>query len=160
MSHHPYHALVADFLKRSDLNQTPPSPEDLGKLSFTLGEFTCEVYPDEEQTRVTVQVMVTRLDQLPSGTIPRALRMLHGINWIARNTTGIMASISIDDEVVLSKSLSIIQTDGILLGAEMAALLDAAVEMKSLLLKLPVATLGTRIRVASSETTPLPRQLA
>lgn len=158
MSHHPYHSLVTDFLKRSDLNQPPPSPEDLGKLSFTLGEFTCMVYPDKEETHVNVEVMVTRLDHLPSATIPRALRMLHGINWQARNTTGIMASLGIDDEVIISKSLPISLTDGAQLGAEMAGLLEAAQNLKSLLQGLPDASASNR--KVSLEKIPLPGQLA
>lgn len=158
MSRHPYHALVTDFLKRSDLNQTPPSSEDLGKLSFTLGEFTCEVYPDAEQTRVTVEVGVVHLDQLPGATAPRALRMLHGINWAARSTTGIMASLGIDDEVIISKSLPISLTDGALLGAEMAGMLKAARDLKSLLQELPSAPSG--MRTSAVDKLSLPGQFA
>jgi hypothetical protein len=158
MSHHPYHALVADFLKRSDLNQDPPSPEDLGNLSFTLGDFTCEVYPDKEETRVTLEVMVIRLDQLPPSSVPKALRMLHGINHRARGGTGIMASLNNDDELIVSKSLPISLTDGAQLGAEMAAMLEAALNLKSLVEELPSSSSGAPTSTAGK--LPLPGQFA
>lgn len=158
MSHHPYHSLVTDFLKRSDLNQPAPSPEDLGKLSFTLGEFTCVVYPDKDETRVNVEVMVNRLDQLPPSSVPKALRMLHGINWRARNTTGIMASLSLDEEVIISKSLPISLTDGAQLGGEMAAMLEAARELRTFLQELPSAPSGAR--TGALDKLPLPGQFA
>ena len=158
MSHHPYHSLVADFIKRGEVAQDPPSPEDLGTLSFTLGDFTCEVYPDKEETRVTLEVMVIRLDQLSPSSIPKALRMLHGINWRARSTTGIMASLGIDDEVIISKSLPISLTDGMQLGAEMAAMLEAALNLESLLEELPSAP--SSARTSTIEKLPLPGQFA
>lgn len=158
MSHHPYHALVADFLKRGELQQDPPTPEDLGTLSFELGDFTCEVYPDKEETRVTVQVMVIHLDQLQPASVPKALRMLHGINHRARNTTGIMASLNNDDELIISKSLAISLTDGAQLGAEMASMLEAARDLKSFLEELPS---GSSVSPTSTvEKAPLPGQFA
>lgn len=131
MNENQFVPLVKDFLKAAEIAVDPTQIEELESLEFEHDDLTCRVYPHSTEDRISVEVGVLRLDLLQAATGFEPLRTLHKLNWAARSTNGYMASISDEDVLIVSKDYDALAIDGTRLAAEMASILDAAANLKS-----------------------------
>jgi hypothetical protein len=124
-------SLVKDFLQATEIAAAPADLDDLESLSFDAGGLTCRVFPHASEDRLFIEVTVGHLDfPDPARDLGRLL-VLHSLNWSARFTSGVLASLSPDNELVVSKVCDAAQLDGARLAAEMALLLDCATHLQS-----------------------------
>jgi hypothetical protein len=127
-----YASLVHAFLAASAPDQAPPTDEP-GALQFQVDDHTCTVFALEGDRQLVMQAEVMGLGGLSAESAASALRLLHGLNWAARESTGIVAMIDPDEQLLVSKTLEMRQLDADSLGAEMAALLEAAASLGTVL---------------------------
>lgn len=129
-----YASLIRNFVATCAPGQ-PKLTGDPGAMQFTVGAFICTIYPLDEGRRLVMECPVIGLADLDPDARPPALRLLHGLNWAARISTGIVAMVDQDGCVLVSKTLETRQLDSHQLEERMATLLDAA------------STLGTMLKV-------------
>lgn len=127
MAAHTYNGLIRAFMAATVPGT--PAPKAAGPMEFTVDESTCTVFPLEGGRQLVIQAVVMELDTLDPQQVPAALRLLHGLNWVARHTTGVMAMVDAQDHVQVSKTLEIGAMDAQHLGQEMATVLDAAAKL-------------------------------
>lgn len=136
-----YASLVRAFLA-SIMPGQPPLADDPGALQFQVEDHTCTVFALEGDRRLVMQADVLGMGELDPERSASALKLLHGLNWAARESTGIVAMVNPDDQVLVSKTLEMRQLNAQSLGAEMAALLEAA------------AHLGTALKATAETSAP------
>ena len=127
-----YASLVRAFLAASAPDQPAPSDEP-GALQFRVDDRTCTVFALEGDHQLVMQAEAMGLAELSPEGAASAMRLLHGLNWAARESTGIVAMLDPNEQLLVSKTLEIRQLDAQSLGAEMAALLEAAASLGNVL---------------------------
>jgi hypothetical protein len=126
----PFHSLLADFLKTAGLAMELPSPEDLESFEFELEGMPCVVFPNPEDTAAVARVFIWRLDSLPAVRQFTAMRMLHSLNHQTCLESQIMATIDVDDRILLSKVIDTRHATGDQLAADIALLFEAAADLR------------------------------
>jgi|LauGreDrversion4_2_1035121.scaffolds.fasta_scaffold239708_1 hypothetical protein len=132
MARNLYHSLIRSFLATSAPDQ-PPLTEDPGALQFTVGGLTCTVYPLEGGQQLVMQCPVTTLAEVGPQNVASVLRLLHGLNWASRDSTGVVAMVDQEDRVLVSKTLEIRLIDAHQLEERTASLLEAASHLATML---------------------------
>lgn len=132
MARNLYHSLIRSFLATSAPDQ-PPLTEEPGALQFTVEALTCTVYPLEGGQQLVMLCPVTTLAEVGPQRAASVLRLLHGLNWVSWESTGIVALIDQEDCVLVSKTLDIRLVDAHQLEEQMASLLEAASHLTTML---------------------------
>ena len=132
MAHTLYHSLIRNFLAASAPDQ-PPLTEEPGALQFTVEALTCTVYPLEGGQQLVMQCPVTTLAEVGPQNVASVLRLLHGLNWASRDSTGVVAMVDQEDRVLVSKTLEIRLIDAHQLEERTASLLEAASHLATML---------------------------
>lgn len=114
-----------------------PPPEDLDSLEFELDGASCVVFPGPDGTMATARVSVQRFDAIPAARRASAMWLLHSLNHQTLLETQTVATIDVDDRILLSKIFDTRHTTGNQLAADMALLFEAAADLRRSL-----ATLG------------------
>lgn len=127
-----YSSLVRAFLAASAPGQPTPT-DDPGALQFQVDDHTCTVFALEGDRQLVMQAEVMGLGELSPAGSASAVKLLHGLNWAARESTGIVAMIDPREKVVVSKTLEMRQLNAQSMGSEIAALLSAAVNLGTVL---------------------------
>lgn len=122
--------LTKDFLKEIniDLDETPSTPLD--SIDFTCKGFQCTVYPHPSEQLIIIEVGIMHLDPDDPNPDVEPFIILHKLNWATRLTNSVMTCISEDDLLLISKSYPLVEMNGSRLAAEMAFMLDMAVNLK------------------------------
>lgn len=136
-----YAALIRAFLAASAPGTAPP--ENLGPMEFAADGITCAVFPLEGERQLMIQALVMDLGALDHKRAQDAMRLLHGLNWLARHTTGVIAMVDGQDRVQVSKTLEIGSLEAARLGEEMAVVMEAAAGLAGLLQALPATDAQT-----------------
>jgi hypothetical protein len=105
--------------------------EDVEFIQFESEGFVCCVFPHPTSEQVIIEVEVDFIDRR-SRDLGVALMELHKLNHSARLTNQIIASVTVDDSLIISKILAAADLSGDTLAAEMALMLDAAAKLKEL----------------------------
>lgn len=134
---HPFHSLLADFFKTTGLDMELPPPEDLESLEFELDGTPCVVFPGLDGMVAAARVFVQRFDAIPDTRRASAMRLLHSLNHQTLLESQTVATIDVDDRILLSKVFDTRHTTGNQLAADMALLFEAAADLRRSL-----ATLG------------------
>jgi hypothetical protein len=121
-----FHLLLSDFTKSVGLDVDVPSAEDLESFEFTHEGTRCTVRPAGDDAHVIVEADVLRLDSLPILERSRAVRFLHGLNRAALATNQFVATLDVDDEICVSKSLPLQSLTAAALADEMVSAVEAA----------------------------------
>lgn len=123
---HTFHQLLTDFTKSLGLDLEVPPAEDLESFEFNHDGTRCMVRPAEDATHVIVEADALRLDRLPALERSRAVRFLHGLNRAALATNQFVATLDVDNEICVSKSLSLQGLTAAALADEMVSAVEAA----------------------------------
>lgn len=121
-----FHHLLSDFTKSLGLDLEMPPAEDLESFEFIHEGTRCMVRPAENSSQVLIEADALRLDSLPVMERSRALRFLHGLNRASLATNHFVATLDVDDEIRLSKSLPLANLTAAALADEMVAAVAAA----------------------------------
>jgi hypothetical protein len=121
-----FHHLLEEFTKSVGLDLEVPSAEDLESFEFTHEGTRCTVRPAGADDLVIVEANALRLDSLPVLERSRAVRFLHGLNRAALSTNQLVATLSVDDEICVSKSLPLQSLTSAALADEMVSAVEAA----------------------------------
>jgi hypothetical protein len=121
-----FHHLLSDFTKSVGLDLEVPPAEDLESFEFIHEGTRCVVRPAEDASQVLIEADALRLDSLPVIERSRAVRFLHGLNRAALATNHLVATLDVDDEIRVSKSLPLRGLTSATLADEMVAAVAAA----------------------------------
>jgi Tir chaperone protein (CesT) family len=126
-------ALVHEFLKAVGMTETPPPLDDLEFLSLEHDGRSCRVFPHETDDLLILEVEVLHIpvQNLGQESVNKAALFLHKINNAARFSNQIIAVITDDDALLVSKILPAQLATGESLCAELAMLVDAADQLAS-----------------------------
>lgn len=115
------------------MTETPPPLDDLEFLSLEHDDRSCRVFPHEIDDVLIVEVEVLHIQKQNLGqeSVSKAALFLHRINNAARFSNQIMAVITDDDTLLVSKVLPAQLATGESLSAELAMLVDAADKLES-----------------------------
>jgi hypothetical protein len=127
---HPFHSLLADFLKSAGLEMELPPPEDLESFEFELEGTPCVVFPNADGTAAAARVFVQRFDAIPAARRSTAMRLLHSLNHQTLLETQAVATIDVDDRIFLSKVFDTRHTTGGQLAADLALLFEATADLQ------------------------------
>lgn len=127
---HPFHSLLAHFLKSTGLELELPPAGDLESFEFELEGMPCVVFPNPEDTAAVARVFIRRLDSLPAVRQFTAMRMLHSLNHQTCLDSHLMATIDLDDRILLSKVIDTRHATGDQLAADLALLFEAAADLR------------------------------
>jgi hypothetical protein len=159
-----FHHLLTDFTKSLALEIEVPSAEDLESFEFIHDGTRCAVRPAGDAAHVIVEADALRLDSLPVLERSRAVRFLHGLNRAALATNHLVATLDVDDEIRVSKSIPLRGLTAATLADEMVAAVEAA---RSLARSLQILSDAEDARpeeapgkTLSASTIPCPLQLA
>ena len=157
-----FHHLLSDFTKSLGLDLEVPSAEDLESFEFTHDGTRCMVRPAEDAAQVLIEADALRLDSLPVIERSRAVRFLHGLNRAALATNHLVATLDVDDEIRVSKSLPLANLTAAALADEMVSAVEAA---RSLARSLRILSQAENARPEQppeepASTIPCPLQLA
>jgi len=159
-----FHHLLQEFTKSVGLDLEVPTAEDLESFEFTHEGTRCTVRPAGGDAHVIVEADALRLDSLPVLERLRALRFLHGLNRAALATNQFVATLDVDDEIRVSKSLPLQSLTAAALADEMVSALEAA---RSLARSLRILSQADNAPMeeslgepASASSIPCPMQLA
>lgn len=161
-----FYRLLSEFIKSTGLEMEVPSAEDLESFEFFHDGTRCIVHPAGDATHVVVEAGALRLDSLPLLERSRAVRYLHGLNRAALATNHLVATLDVDDEIRVCKSLPIHGLTAAALADEMVSAVEAARSLAQSLRLLPQAghsRPGNTPEVPpepSASTIPCPLQLA
>lgn len=128
----PYASLIQSFLSLS-APEAPPLTEDPGPLEFSLNEQTCLVIPINSGELIVLEANAFNLNDHSAKSREVTLRMLHGLNWTSFVENGIVALLDETDNVLASVRLKTRSLDAQNLSEEMAAVLAASVNLKSVI---------------------------
>lgn len=152
--------LLSDFTKSVGLDLEVPSAEDLESFEFTHEGIRCMVRPAGDATHVIVEANVLRLDSLPVLERSRAVRFLHGLNRAALATNHLVATLDVDNDIRVSKSLPLQGLTAAALADEMVSAVEAARSLARSLQILSQADNAPEEEPAHSASMPCPLQLA
>jgi len=127
---HPFHSLLADFLKTAGLAAELPPPDDLESFEFELEGMPCVVFPNADGSSAAARVFVQRFDAIPAARRSTASRLLHSLNHQTFLETQTVATIDVDDRIFLSKVYDTRHTTGHQLAAGLALLFEAAADLQ------------------------------
>ena len=126
MSQSTFHHLLEEFTKSVGLDLEMPTADDLESFEFTHEGTRCTVRPAGDDAHVIVEADALRLDSLPVFERSRAVRFLHGLNRAALATNHLVATLDVDDEIRVSKSLPLQSLTAAALADEMVSAVEAA----------------------------------
>jgi len=152
--------LLQDFTKSVGLDLEVPSAEDLESFEFTHEGTRCTVRPAGDAAHVIVEADALRLDSLPVIERSRAVRFLHGLNRAALATNHLVATLDVDDEIRVSKSLPLENLTAAALADEMVSAVEAARSLARSLRMLSDAENARQPPEEPASTIPCPLQLA
>ncbi len=155
-----FHHLLQEFTKSVGLDLEVPSAEDLESFEFTHEGTRCTVRPAGDDALVIVEADALRLDSLPVLERSRALRFLHGLNRAALATNHLLATLDVDDDIRVSKSLLLQGLTAAALADEMVSAVEAARSLARSLQILSQADKAPEAEPAHSASMPCPLQLA
>lgn len=162
--HSAFHYLLSDFTKSLGLDLKVPPAEDLESFEFTHEGTRCVVRPAEDAAQVLIEADALRLDSLPVMERSQAVRFLHGLNRAALSTNHLVATLDVDDEIRVSKSLPFANLTASALADEMVSAVEAARSLARSLRMLSQAENAqpeqSPQEPASASTIPWPLQLA
>ena len=121
-----FHNLLTDFTKSLSLDLVLPPAEELESFEFTHDGTRCTVRPAGDDAHVIVEADALRLDSLPVLEHSQAVRFLHGLNRAALATNHLVATLDVDDEIRVSKSLPLGGLTAAALADEMVSAVEAA----------------------------------
>ena len=121
-----FHNLLTDFMKSLSLDLVLPPAEELESFEFTHDGTRCTVRPAGDDAHVIVEADALRLDSLPVLEHSQAVRFLHGLNRAALATNHLVATLDVDDEIRVSKSLPLGGLTAAALADEMVSAVEAA----------------------------------
>ena len=121
-----FHNLLTDFMKSLSLDLVLPPAEELESFEFTHDGTRCTVRPAGDDAHVIVEADALRLDSLPVLEHSQAVRFLHGLNRAALATNHLVATLDVDDEIRVSKSLALEGLTAAALADEMVSAVEAA----------------------------------
>ena len=159
-----FHHLLSDFTKSLGLELEVPPAEDLESFEFTHAGTRCVVRPAEDAAQVLIEADALRLDSLPVIERSRAVRFLHGLNRAALATNHLVATLDVDDEIRVSKSLPLENLTAAALADEIVSAVEAARSLARSLQILSQAEIAQPEQPpeepATASTIPCPLQLA
>jgi hypothetical protein len=124
--------LVKSFTENLPSGNEVEIPSGLDRVSFEIQGSTCTIFPHPEEDAVVVQaevVYVNRLDPEPGFVAGMAV---HGINYAARLNTGIVATVSPDNLLLVSKVCDAMQMSGDDLADAVGIVSDAAQRIRQI----------------------------
>ena len=121
-----FHDLLTDFTKSLNLDLVLPPAEELESFEFTHDGTRCTVRPAGDDAHVIVEADALRLDSLPSLEHSQAVRFLNDLNRAALATNHLVATLDVDDEICVSKSLPLGGLTAAALADEMVSAVEAA----------------------------------
>ena len=122
--------LVSDFVRDARIESVSQIPDDLDHVSFTSDEVTCSIYPHPQEDVLILEADVSRLEPFDPRDGFRAAMALHELNFAARLRTGMVASISPENLLVLSKNYPAAKLTGQRLAEEVVRIVDAATHFR------------------------------
>lgn len=121
-----FHNLLTDFTKSLSLDLVVPPAEALESFEFTHDGTRCTVRPASDDVHVIVEADALRLDSLPALEHSQAVRFLNDLNRVALATNHLVATLDVDDEISVSKSLALHGLNAAVLADEMVSAVEAA----------------------------------
>jgi hypothetical protein len=121
-----FHHLLTDFTKSLSLDLVVPAAEELESFEFIHDGTRCTVRPAGDDAHVIIEADALRLDSLPVLEHSQAVRFLHGLNRAALATNYLVATLDVDDEIRVSKSLPVEVLTAAALADEMVSAVEAA----------------------------------
>jgi hypothetical protein len=118
------------------------------------------VRPAGDAAHVIVEADALRLDSLPVLERSRAVRFLHGLNRAALATNHLVATLDVDNEIRVSKSLPLQGLTAATLADEMVSAVEAARSLARSLQILSQADKAPEEEPAHSASMPCPLQFA
>ena len=132
-----YFSLIRSFLALASPSEIPELTEEPGILELHVAPFTCYVVPLLQREQIILQCAVLDLSELGLQQNLSILRLLHSLNWASSVSTGITILLDENHHAIVHKALKLKQTSAHILEQELAALTDAADQLKTTLLALP-----------------------
>jgi len=128
-SHPAFEKLLEGFLQLA--GQDPAGAKGSNGFEFESGDHTARIFPDADGAHVVIEVDVRSLgpDEMENASL---LLMLHRLNESALPQHGWIATIDETDNLLLSASLPLTETDGLKLQGEVAGALDRAESLTAL----------------------------
>lgn len=123
-----FSTLVQGLIAAAQLDISPG--ENLARLSFDCEDVVCHVVPHPDEDRVLVEAVLCRLDEVPASLTERLCQLLLHLNTAARFGHQAVASLSVDDDILVSRVLDTTSLDGERLAAEMMLVIDAATSLR------------------------------
>lgn len=121
-----FHNLLMDFTKSLNLDLVLPPAEELESFEFTHDGTRCTVRPAGDDAHVIVEADALRLDSLPALEHSQVVRFLNDLNRAALATNHLVATLDVDDEICVSKSLPLGGLTAAALADEMVSAVEAA----------------------------------
>jgi hypothetical protein len=102
----------------------------LDSFEFEIEGIPCVVFPNADGATAAARVFIRRFDTIPTVRRSTAMRLLHSLNHQTLLESQTVATIDVDDRILLSKLIETRHVTGDQLAADLALLFEAAADLR------------------------------